>query len=529
MQIKNTLIEFVASRSKNRIVFLFALTLFLLGIPFSRFLMSMGGAILVINWFIESFFEKNLWQKFRNVFRSKIALSCLIIYFVHLLWFINTQNMRYGLEDLWIKIPLLFMPIIFFTSNPLTRKEVQILLQFYILGVFISSFSGFITYLVVNLADKREMALYISYVRFEINVCFACFVCLFLLFKGEIPRLCKALIITVLSWFLFFLIYSGTITAILLFFIAGTIVSVKMAICNRNPFFRYLVPSLFIGGGLCIGIVMFYTVKQYFTTDFSIETAVKFTPDGNPYFHNPQKGNIENGSYIFTYISDIELENAWNKRSKILFNGCDKNGFPISLTLIRYLNSKGLHKDRLGVEALSEKDIYNIEQGIANISYTHKLHIINRIYSLMWEMNDYYHTGSVRGYTVPQRIELWKNSIFLIKKHPYFGVGTGDVKDAFAQELQVQNSPLAEMDMRSHNQYFTFLIAFGIVGLLLILFSMIYPPFVLKKFRGSLFLVFFCIIIFSMFSEDALEPQDGITFFAFFYSFFLFLAPKKEK
>ena len=148
-----------------------------------------------------------------------------------------------------------------------------------------------------------------------------------------------------------------------------------------------------------------------------------------------------------------------------------------------------------------------------------------RIYSLMWEMNDYYHTGNVYGYSVPQRIELWKNSVFLIKKQPFFGVGTGDVKDAFKQELQLNNSSLCEKGMRSHNQYFTFSIAFGIVGLLLILFSIFYPPFVLKKFRNPLFLVFFCIIIFSMLSEDSLEPQDGVTFFAFFYSLVLFLEP----
>ena len=519
MPIRDTVRDFISSRSKNRLVFLFALTLFLLGIPFSRFLMSMGGAILVINWFLEGFFAGNLIQKAKSVLHSKAVMSCLIIYFVHLLWFISTKNIQYGLSDLWIKIPLFFIPIIFFTSEPLSRKEYQNLLQLYVLGVFISSFSGFIVYLAGNLADKREMALFISYVRFEINVCFACFVCLFLLFKGEIARFSTVLMAAALCWFLFFLVYSGTITAIMLFFIAGIIVCIKTAIQSRRPLFRYLVPSVFLGGGLCMGIVIFHSVKQYFTTDFSIETAAKYTSDGNPYFHNPQQALIENGNYIFTYISDIELEKAWNKRSSIQFDGCDKNGFPIRLTLIRYLNSKGLHKDRLGVEALSENDIHYIERGIANVSYTHKLHIINRIYSLIWEMNDYYRTGSVLGYSVPQRIELWKKSILLVKKHPFFGVGTGDVKDIFAQELQIQASPLAGADMRSHNQYLTFSIAFGAVGLLLILFSLIYPAMVLKKFKNSLFLVFFCIIILSMLSEDTLEPQDGVTFFAFFYSF----------
>jgi len=518
------LVDFIRSMSKHRIIFLFAVTLYVLGIPFSRFLMSLGGIILVINWFL----ERNIEQKFKNFFQSKIALNCLIIYFVHLLWLISSENLQYGLEDLWIKIPLFFIPIIFYTSEPLSRKEYQNILILYVLGVFISSFSGFVTYLVGNLADKREMALFISYLRFEINICFVCFVCLYLFFKSEITTNQKIIIAISLCWFLFFLLYSGSITAIVLFFIVGIIIAVKMAIQNNNKFFRYIVPSLFAVVLLCASIVIYYTVKQYFTANFSIETAAKYTPDGNPYFHNPQKAYIENGSYIFTYISDIELEEAWNKRSNINFNDYTQNGFSVKITLIRYLNSMGLHKDRLGVEALSEKDIYNIEQGIANVSYTHKLNIINRMYSVLWEFSEYYHTGNIRGYTIPQRIELWKYSIQTIKKYPIFGVGTGDVKDVFAQELELGNSSLAGTNMRSHNQYFTLAIAFGIVGLLLILFSIFYPAFALKKFRNPLFLAFFCIVIFSMFTEDTLEPQDGATFFAFFYSFFLFLFPKEK-
>ena len=525
MQIKNALTDFIGSHSKNRLVFLFAVGLFTLGIPFSRFLMSMGGAILVINWFLEG----NLKQKIKTVFQSKLLLICLLIYLVHLLWFLPTKNISYGISDIWIKIPLFFIPIIFYTSEPLSRKEYQTLLQMYVLGVFISSFTGFIVYLLGNLADKREMALFISYLRFEINICFACFVCLFLLFKVEIKNFLKILILAALCWFLFFLIYSGSITAIMLLFVVGVIVTVKTAINNKNKILRYIIPFVFAIGILSTGIAVYYTVKHYSTAEFSIEKAEKYTPDGNPYFHNPQKAYIENGSYIFTYISDIELEQAWNKRSKIDYKSQTSNGFSVKITLIRYLNSKGLHKDRLGVEALSEKDICNVEQGIANVSYTHKLNIINRIYSILWELNEYYHSGSILGYSIPQRIELWKNSVQLLKKYPLFGVGTGDVKDVFAQELLLSNSSLAGTNMRSHNQYFTFAIAFGIIGLLLILFSIIYPPIVLKKFRNSLFLVFFCIIIFSMLTEDTLEPQDGATFFAFFYSLFLFLLPKEKQ
>jgi 5S rRNA maturation endonuclease (ribonuclease M5) len=523
MQIKEPLTQLVGYYpTKSRIIFLSALTLYLLGIPFSRLLMSTGGVVLVINWFIEG----DLLNRVKSIFRSKAVLGCLVLYTVHLVWLISSQNMGYAMSDLWIKIPMLFIPFIFFTAPPLSRKEFQLLLQIYILGTFISSFSGFITYLVKDLSEKRDMALFISYLRFEINICFVSFVCLFLLLKGQLPVYRKAIIAMALCWFLFFLVYSGSMTALILFFVVGSVIIIKAAINNRHRFFRYLIPSLFGVIIITISVALFNCVSRYFHVDFSIETAAKYTADGNPYFHDPQKRFIENGSYIHTYISDIELEGAWNKRSKINFKDADRNGFPIRETLIRYLNSKGLYKDRQGVESLSKQDIQNIEQGIANIAYTHKLNIINRIYSLMWELNDYYYTGSIIGYSVPQRIELWKHSVHLIKKHLLWGVGTGDVKDAFAQELELAESPLAGTNMRSHNQYFTFLIAFGVIGLLFILFSMLYPPVALQKMSNSLFQVFFCIIFISMLTEDALEPQDGVTFFSFFYSFFLFLSPK---
>ena len=525
MPLKETLTSIAVSRTRHRILFLCALSLFLIGIPFSRFLMSLGGIVLFANWVLEGGFA----EKFKKISKSKTIWICILLYFVHILWLISSQNLSYGLEDLWIKIPLLFIPIIFFTSPPLSRKEFIILLLIYVIGVFISTFSGFVTYLFGDLCDKREMALFISYVRFEINICFACFVCLYLLFQSQIKStlIRKAFIAILLCWFLFFLAYSGSMTAIVLLLVIGTGIIIWKAIKSVNKFFKYVIPSLTLLIIISTCFYLYRTVTAYFDADFSIETADKYTPDGNPYFHDTAKHYIENGNYIFSYICYEELKQAWNKRSQIDFHELDNNGFPIQGTLIRYLNSLGQRKDRQGVESLTVQDISNIEQGIANVSYTHKFNIFNRVYELMWEISDYYNTGYVTGYSMAQRIELWKNSIQLIQKHPWIGVGTGDVKDALAQELEQSNSPLAGTNMRSHNQYFTFLIAFGIVGLLLILFSLFYPPIALRKVH-PLFWVFFCIIILSMFTEDTLEPQDGATFFAFFYSFFLFLNSEKE-
>ncbi len=86
------------------------------------------------------------------------------------------------------------------------------------------------------------------------------------------------------------------------------------------------------------------------------------------------------------------------------------------------------------------------------------------------------------------------------------------------------NSPLTkEWRLRSHNQFLAIGTAFGITGLLFFLFTLLYPLLKHKKYNSYLYLMFFTIAFLSMFTEDTLESQAGVTFFAFFNCFFLFL------
>ena len=520
-----------------RIVFLLTLALYLVAIPFSRFMMSLAGVILAVNWLLESFLEKKLWQKLVQAAKSKILLGVLLIYLVHILWFISSKNTTYAFQDIWIKVPLLFIPIIFYTSKPLNRKEIHFLLFIYVIGVLFSSFFGFFTYLHHAFDDKRTMAVYISYVRLELNFCFAIFISFYLLLQDSclsflrkqeslatkrlwVKPAMTLFTLFALIWFLFLMIYAGLVTGIVLLFVISFVLTVRAVVKQKKSLIRYVLSTIFLlaAGGFFLFVSI--TAKNYFTAPPFDSKKIEYTADGNAYASDFDKRYVENGNYVFAYLCDLEVREAWNKRSAIDYE-------ELSNTLIRYLNSKGLRKDRLAVESLTTEEITTIENGIANIAYTTDFSIIKRIYELFWEINDYRQTGSVVGYTFPQRLELWKVSLSAIKKHPLLGVGTGDVKDAFAKELEEKDSPLAFTNKRSHNQYFTFLIAFGIIGLGLILFSIIYPVIVFNKFKDPLFLIFFLIIILSMFTEDSLEPQDGVTFFAFFYSFFLFLDSEK--
>ena len=505
----------------HRVVFLGSIALIIAGIPFCRPFMSVGGGILVANWFLEGkFLEK--WNALKN---NKIVLVSLLLFFVYVCWLIFTNNFSEGGKNIWMKTPLLFFPVIFATTKPLTNNEFHNLLKVYLIGLLISSIYGFLVYHIKDLVDKREIAVFISYIRFEMNLCFALFTIIYL-FVNDTSRWQRYLFLGLFLWFLFLIFYIGALTAIIILAVVSLLFVFKKMIENNNKFYRFFIPILF----LCVlisGIGYTYSiVKQYYNVDFDISKADSLTTDGNAYFFSIQDGIIENGHYVNAYICKKELEETWNKRSKIKYNDLDiNNQHGIEPTLIRYLNSKGLRKDKQGVEQLTVDDIKHIENGIANVVYLNKFGYKARIYTLLWEFNDYKSSGSVYGYTMPQRFDLWKNALFLIKKHLLIGVGTGDVKDTFANQLFLTDSSLKDTGKLCHNQFLLFLIQFGIIGFLIITFSIYYPFFYSGRFKNDLYFVFMLILFCAMLTDDTFERQDGLTFFAFFQSFFLFQMP----
>jgi hypothetical protein len=253
-----------------------------------------------------------------------------------------------------------------------------------------------------------------------------------------------------------------------------------------------------------------------------------FTSKGNRYIHYPRSYEKENGNYIYIYIQWDELRMAWNKRSKISFDSLDKKKQNIKFTLIRFLASRGFRKDEEGVNKLTNEDIRYIENGIANVVYRKEFSIRGKIYEVLYGFDKYRETGDPTGSSLIQRLEFWKASWGIIKSYWLTGVGTGDMNKAFQQQYEKMHSRLSkEQRWRSHNQFLSIFVGFGIFGLLWFLFAILYPPLVMRKFSDFFFLVFFIIVILSMIPEDTIESQAGVTFFAFFYSLFLF--GKKEE
>jgi hypothetical protein len=250
-----------------------------------------------------------------------------------------------------------------------------------------------------------------------------------------------------------------------------------------------------------------------------VEQLDTHTKLGNPYVFDTDRG-VEDGRYIGLYLSKKELIKAWNERSGKRINHEYEDMY---FCLLRYMTSKDLRKDAEGVSMLTEEDVRNIENGVANYNYIENPGIKTRIMKIIVAYNNYKRYGDANGSSVFQRVEFIKASLGIIKDNPVIGVGTGDIADAFANYYEETNSKLRpEYRFRSHNQYLAISVAFGVIGLLWYLFSMFYPVFAEKKNRNYLYLVFLFIIAFSMLTEDTLETQIGVTLFAYFNSFLVF-------
>jgi hypothetical protein len=226
------------------------------------------------------------------------------------------------------------------------------------------------------------------------------------------------------------------------------------------------------------------------------------------------------------YLCDPELEQGWNLRSNINYRGHDARDQELRMTLIRFLTSKGLKKDKEGVASLSDEEIRLVEHGIANVKYAKQGDMKARVHQVLWEFHHYQRTANPSGHSATQRIEYWKAAMGIIHKHPLFGVGTGDIKNAYDQQYAEMNSKLSEQwRLRAHNQYLSIAVAFGICGLLYFLVSLVVPLVGGWKASNSLYISFSIISIISFLTEDTLETQAGVTFFALFTGLFLFVNP----
>ncbi len=501
-------------------------------LPHSRYLLSMSEIGLVFFWVLEGNFK----IKVKTLKTQPEILVFASIFIIHLIGLIYTQNFSYAFKDLKIKLPLLIFPIVLGTSLKLSSKEIKQILIVFTVSILIKTFygtallSGFFGTTILN---PQHLAGKYSHIRYALMLNIVAFTMFyFLIFNKKEDKIkFKILYVITFIWISVFLLILHSVTGWVIYFILFIFSILRFALFQNN---RFRKTVLFLLTLLIISGVSFYivnSVRKFYKSDIIVPSKIEhYTKAGNSYKNNFKSTQKENGHFVNLYLCEKELKEEWNKVSKIKYDEIDNENQPVKYTLIRYLTSKDLRKDKEGVKQLSKQDIENIENGMTNYIFADKFSLYPKIYEILWQMNRYSSGGSPDNQSISQRFEFLKTGIEIIKRNFWFGVGTGDVQDEFQKQYKLSNSKLSiKHRLRAHNQYVTIFIAFGFFGFLWFIFALVYPVIKTKKYKDYLFLISFITILLSMLNEDTLETQMGATIFAFFLSFFMFVEKNNKE
>ncbi len=510
----------------HRTIFLIALAALGGGMLLGTVPTSVPQFVLFGNWLLEGDF-KNKWRIIKS---NKLIWILSSVFIIHLTGLIHTADIQRGIDDIRIKIPLQLLPLVFFTSAPLRKSELNRLLWFIILLVVISSLWCLYYNATHELTDIRKASRFMSHIRFGLFIDFAICILFYLSIQTETKSV-KMLTLFLIIYLIVVMLTLSMVTGLVMFALLCVVYFVYLLFRQK---------SIYRIAGIAVLLFLFLfglniinsEWKNYNYVDISNNNKQKITTlSGRAYFKiDSTNKHTENGFYIAYNIQYDELGVAWKRRSQADLFSTDKNGILVTWNAIRYLSSKGLTKDSAGVAQLTDEDIKNIEEGITNYRYTAASPIRKRVKEIFWEYQDYKQGFNPSGNTLLMRLEFWKAAIYIIERNPIFGVGTGDAQSAFNRAYLRTKSQLSpEWRLRSHNQFLAIGVSFGIAGLLVFLFYLFYPVIKWRKQLNKLYLLFLLIALISFCTEDTLETQSGVTFFAYFNTLFLWLAYYKSE
>jgi hypothetical protein len=484
------------------------------GLPWSKIPLSLATALLLLNFLLAADF-KNSWQRWKTNRVLKWLFVYLFFEWISLFW---TTDFSYALHDLRVKLPLVIIPLVIVAFPFKQQKAIHALVLVFLSMLTLTSIlnMGFYFQWWGNneYADIRGLSLFGSHIRYALLIVMGLVFSMSWLLRN-LPF--KIIPILLIGWWLFYLYYSQVVAGYLAF--VSVLIVGLLVLFNRikNKTQRLILILCFlIPSGLLIQRVV--GILQPIPHKVKLEQLPEKTINGNYYTRDIQTMRWENGYPIIALICEQEIEPAWNKVSSIDYQtGKDKKGNPLKLTLWRFLASKGLPKDSLGMTRLSAQEIEWIENGTASILFT-KGGIKARLYSIQNQLENH---DDPNGHSLLQRLFYWKAATAIISENWLFGVGAGDVEQVFQNHYTSTNSLLKiENRKRAHNQYLTSWVTSGIFGFIAFLLLWVFQIRTAWKSNIIEWLCFCAICVSSFLSEDTIETQVGLTFVAFFFGLF---------
>jgi O-antigen ligase len=467
------------------------------------------AVVCIIQFFI--FFRGNWRDTLNWHFWSIVGVFLL---FVIGLW--NTSNFEYAFHDLRIKLPILILPLFYFVGQKIEKWQKYVIFAFFITGAIIASMIGFFKNLseLDNLSfDPRNLSPFVSHIR--LSQALSISLLLIYYFITNLKHSSKWLLMLPGIWIIYFLNLSESLTALVGMMIVGaTIVFLNFFLISKwlsRLLFIFIVIVTSLVTIQVYGIAELVFEEKYINNSKELAT---YTVNGNLYSHKLNEKHTENGYHLGMYLQEEELISQWNKVAYQKYDA-NINGFQQGEILRRYLTSKGLPKDSLGVAQLNESDIKAIQNGVANCYYTENSGIKERIHRTFWEINVWMKTGYANGKSTVLRMIYWSKGLYIWKNNFWTGVGTGDVNDEFRKLYAQNDHGLPELEQnRAHNLYLTVALTVGFP------LAIVFAIFVISLYRitwkNAKFIGVGCIsiIFIGLLYEDGIESQAGATLFA---------------
>jgi len=517
MSVVNRLPLIQISDKLHRNLVFWGMAFIAIGLPLSVFMVSVGMFVLAGNWLL----ERNFKQRLKRFFTNPLSLITISIYLLFVVGMVHTQNIDQGLKELRIKLPILLLPLFLFTSKLPNPKRLQDILMLFVLACVIGTGAGMIHYLGISgdeVLNRRHLSVFISHIRFGLMIVFSIFILAYHLFA---KRKCwslteKILSLIVIAWLFYFLVLLESPSSYLGFVAILGFSLWRMVFIARKTWLKIATVFIIIFG-LVSSFVYVNNIYQNHILDlpFNKQALDLHTVNGRKYRHKTYALDRENGHRVWNFVCWEEVSKEWSKISLLSFEGKNKKGNWLKYTVVRYITSKGLRKDSVGIHALTPSDVQHIENGITNYKYADRWGVSRRIDQLFWEINEYEINGDPNTSSLIQRLVYFRSGWKIAKNNLLTGVGTGDVRDAFnAHYIDNEKRLVDKRKGISHNQYMSITIGLGIFGLLWFLFAFFFP--LCEYWKDPLYGGFILLIAVSLLSDNTLDLQAGATLFAFF-------------
>lgn len=507
-----------------RKIYLTLFTLIAIGLIWSRALLSISIGLIAISWILEG----NFSEKFKIIQKRKSIVAITSLFWIPLFGLLFTDNIQYGLKELNTALPFLAIPLVAGTIKPFTIKEQKTFLYTFLVALILNTLYNLIKFYIdfEHGHDYRDMSHFISHIRYSFIIILSILGAFYFLKEDKyiLSQTQKNFLRIAAIWLICFLFilqaFSGVATFIILLFIY----LIRKAFISNKKIGIIIVTSILTIGIVTGSYIYIDILEPFISTQETPKELPSHTVNGNLYHHEFEDQMLENGNRVGFFQNCYELHREWSKRSEIPLIGSCTNGDNLEAVCIRYLTSRNLTKDSLGLSHLSDIEIKAIENGVANERFLNHLNPFNRVYIIIWELHSYANGMHPLGHSIPQRIEYMKAATHAIEKEAVTGYGTGDIFDVLHTSYDEINSPLKGNDRRKpHNQIITWAVSYGVLGMLFLIGAFIYAFGFEGSFKKFLPSMLFGVVLLSFLNEDTFGTQAGVSFTAFFYSLYVFL------